>query len=372
MGVYMNNFSKLKIDLVLVFVPFKIIPTGIVSPHYDYEEFKIELDSWFKPLGIQWEWIPITLTNFKNEILYAKELTKKFSLVVFNLCDGTESDFYPGLSVIRELKINKIPFTGGDESFYKLSTEKILTKLKLMENSISTAPFLEILNPTIDIKKAETRIGYPFILKPNISAGNFGIYLKSVVYNYDSALEVAEDLIQEQILEYGENANSYFAERFIIGNEYTVLVVGNYKYQDDIIIYKPIQRIFDNSLPEQEKFLSFHRYWNHYDDEANISLEPFATEVEEYYTYQLVNQTIEKELMQLSKQAFCALEGTGYARIDIRYDSILDKFFILEVNSNCGLSNDSSSSVGNILNLSNQSISSLIEKIINQAFLTQR
>jgi D-alanine-D-alanine ligase len=368
----MSNFSELKIDLVLVFVPFKIIPNGMISPHYDYEEFKIELDSWFKPLGIKWEWIPITLLNFRDEILYAKELEKKSKLVVFNLCDGTETDFYPGLSIIRELKKNEIPFTGGDEQFYKLSTEKILTKNKLLEHSISTAPFIEILNPEKDIKRAEIAIGYPFILKPNISAGNFGIYLKSVVHNFHSAVEVAEDLIQEQINEYGENANSYFAERFIIGNEYTVLVVGNYKYPDDIIIYKPIQRIFDNSLPEQEKFLSFHRYWNHYDDEANISLEPFTTEITEYYTYQLVESSFEDKLIQHSKQAFCALEGTGYARIDIRYDSILEQFFILEVNSNCGLSNESSSSVGNILNLANKSISSLIEKILYEAFITLR
>ena len=79
----MSNFSELKIDLVLVFVPFKIIPNGMISPHYDYEEFKIELDSWFKPLGIKWEWIPITLLNFRDEILYAKELEKKSKLVVF-------------------------------------------------------------------------------------------------------------------------------------------------------------------------------------------------------------------------------------------------------------------------------------------------
>ncbi len=366
----MNNFYKRKADFfVLAFIPYKLTADGIDSPHYDTQEYRNELNDWFQGLGLKWEWVEITLENYREKVQYAKELQNRTKLLVFNFCDGSEVDSFPGISIVVELERHNIPFTGASSYFYEVTTPKIMTKMILLENNIPTAPFVKIIHPQEDIKKAERFVGYPFILKPDISAANAGIYLKSVVYDYDNGVNVAEELLKEQESRKGIQANGIFAETFVIGKEYTVLVVGNYDRPDDLKIYKPIQRVFNECLPEKEKFLTFHRYWDHYTDEANIQLEPFAKDINEYYHYEPADSSIEEELVQLTREAFCALKGTGYARVDFRYDTTSGKLYILEVNSNCGLSQELSSSVGNILHLSDESFSEFLENIMNIAFM---
>jgi hypothetical protein len=56
----------------------------------------------------------------------------------------------------------------------------------------------------------------------------------------------------------------------------------------------------------------------------------------------------------VARRAYVAVEGTGYGRVDIRFRK-RDECdpFVLEVNSNCGLSfGEMSSSLGEVLNLS--------------------
>ena len=62
-------------------------------------------------------------------------------------------------------------------------------------------------------------------------------------------------------------AGGIVAESFIDGPEYTVLIVGNYQQPNQAIIYTPVERIFNASLPPTEKFLSFDRLWEIYEEE---------------------------------------------------------------------------------------------------------
>jgi hypothetical protein len=49
-------------------------------------------------------------------------------IVVINLCDGTEVDGYPGLSVVVGLEVADIPYTGADSKFYLDTTSKPVLK----------------------------------------------------------------------------------------------------------------------------------------------------------------------------------------------------------------------------------------------------
>ena len=44
--------------------------------------------------------------------------------VVFNTCDGLESDGYPGVSVSRACERRALAFTGADVAFYEATTAK--------------------------------------------------------------------------------------------------------------------------------------------------------------------------------------------------------------------------------------------------------
>jgi hypothetical protein len=42
---------------------------------------------------------------------------------------------------------------------------------------------------------------------------------------------------------------------------------GSYDQPDDITVYQPVERVFNEKLPDHEKFLSFDRLWDTYENE---------------------------------------------------------------------------------------------------------
>ncbi|MEO8110502.1 MAG: hypothetical protein ABI594_10735, partial [Ginsengibacter sp.] len=73
-------------------------------------------------------------------------------------------------------------------------------------------------------------------------------------------------------------------------------------------------------------------------------------------------------ICKLSLEAYKAVRGKGYCRVDLRMDSTTGKLYVLEVNSQCGLSEDENfTSIGAILRLSGNSFGSLIVDIIKEA-----
>jgi D-alanine-D-alanine ligase len=66
-------------------------------------------------------------------------------------------------------------------------------------------------------------------------------------------------------------------------------------------------------------------------------------------------------------QAYAAVGGKGYGRIDIRMDRNTGELSILEVNAQCGLSEDEDyTSIGAILRVSGVSFTELIGSILKE------
>ncbi|HEX6848804.1 MAG TPA: hypothetical protein VF144_17590, partial [Chitinophagaceae bacterium] len=64
--------------------------------------------------------------------------------------------------------------------------------------------------------------------------------------------------------------------------------------------------------------------------------------------------------------------GTGYGRIDIRMDKATGKMYVLEVNAQCGLSEDENyTSIGAMVRLGNEKFSDMLGAIIENALQTQ-
>jgi D-alanine-D-alanine ligase len=133
-----------------------------------------------------------------------------------------------------------------------------------------------------------------------------------------------------------------------------------------------VERVFHSSLPETERFLAYDWYWTKYEEGSPFSPEnPFCR-------YQLVAPDLHDKLCELSKRAYCAIGGNGYARVDIRMDNASQELFVLEVNPNPGISskplstfddNDQgATSVGTILHLADIPFAQLMSEIIAEAF----
>ena len=142
-----------------------------------------------------------------------------------------------------------------------------------------------------------------------------------------------------------------------------MLISGSYDNPKDAKIYTPVERVFHPSLPDQEKFLSFDRLWEIYEEES-----PMADEAA-FYEYALPDVSLVDEIKKISWDAFVATKGCGYTRIDIRMDKETRQLYVLEVNAQCGLSEDEDfTSIGAILRFSGKTFTELVSEIINDAF----
>jgi len=349
---------------IWVLSPFLQSDDANIEYYYDFTQSIAEYEKTFALLNLEWIWQPVTLIDFTNvieTIVRENELGIK-TPVVLNLCDGDEINDAPGVSVIKLLEEKGLIYTGADEYFYNITTSKTPMKVAFDEENVPSAKWEAINSQQQDIDNIFEQLGSPIIVKPSISGGSMGIGVKNVVYN--------ETELKEQVTQMFEGYRGWdltgdglIAESFITGPEFTVLISGSYNQPEKANVYMPVERVFHHSLPEQEKFLSFDRLWEIYEDEAAMPGDAY------FYEYALPDATLVDELKKISWDAYVATKGYGYTRVDIRQDKQTGKLYVLEVNAQCGLSEDEDfTSIGAILRLSGNTFADLIAEIINDAF----
>ncbi len=353
--------EKLK---VWVLAPYLITNDDNIDYYYDFSQSIDEYTKAFAQLNITWQWQPVTMNDYAliiDTIVAEKEAGIYFP-VVFNICDGDEVNGTPGVSVVKLLQHKKLVYTGSDEYFYNITTSKIP-----MKEAFDTCHVPNAKWEPIKIKNQYTngifgRLGSPIIVKPSVSGGSMGVGIKNVVEN---KAELNEQIVKMFDGYRGWNlaSDGLIAESFITGPEYTVLIVGSYNKPNEANVYTPVERIFHSSLPDKEKFLSFDRLWEIYEDETAMPNEG------NFYEYELPEASLIESIKKISWDAYVACKGTGYTRVDVRMDSVTKKLYVLEVNAQCGLSEDENyTSIGAILRMSNKTFTQLVVEIINDAF----
>ena len=348
---------------IWVLAPYLETTDANIDYYYDFTQSIAEYTKTFKELDLPWQWQPVTMTNYTliiEKIVEEKETGYYFPLVL-NLCDGDEVNGTPGVSVVQLLEAKDLVYTGADEYFYRITTSKIPMKQAFDKAHTPNAKWETILSRDQKIDGLFDRLGTPVIVKPSVSGGSMGVGVKNVVYTP----EALQQQVQQMFDGYrGWNlaTDGLIAETFITGPEFTTLIVGSSQFPEQCIVYEPVERVFHPSLPEQEKFLSFDRLWEIYEEES-----PMPEEAN-FYEYQSPNPSLHAALKQLSLDAYTAVGGTGYTRIDIRMDAATQQLYVLEVNAQCGLSEDEDyTSIGAILRVSGKTFTGLIVEIINDA-----
>jgi len=351
---------------VWVLAPYLQKSDENINYYYDFSQSIAEYTSAFEELGMEWVWQPITITDYAqiiDNIVAEKESGSLFP-IVFNICDGDEINGTPGISVVKLLQQNELVYTGADEYFYEITTSKIPMKLAFDKAGIATARWEAIHSADQQIAGIFERLGTPLIVKPAVSGGSMGLGIKNVVNN-TADLQTQIDLMFAGYRGWDLTTDGIVVESFINGNEYTTLIVGSYDQPELATIYNPVQRVFHPSLPEEERILSFDRLWEVYEEENPMPNDG------NFYEYEAPDPSLLEELKKISWDAFAATKGKGYTRVDIRQDSITGKLYVLEVNAQCGLSEDEDyTSIGAILRLGNKTFSELVKEIIHTALLT--
>jgi D-alanine-D-alanine ligase len=332
-----------------------------LSYYYDFSQSIKEYTAVFEELKAEWKWQPVTVNNYKEIIQSIAESKNGKTPLVLNLCDGDDVNGVPGVSVIYELEKHGLIYTGSDAHFYNITTSKIPMKKAFDKAGVANAAWRVITDKKGTVKGITKRVGTPLIIKPAVSGGSMGVSVKNVV-NTEEELSARVDEIKKGYRGWNLLADGLFVEQFITGPEYTTFITGSADDADNCIVYEPVKRVFHESLPDTEKFLSFDRLWEIYEDEKPMPEEG------NFYEYAAAEPELIPALKQLSIDAYKACGGKGYTRIDIRQDSTTGKLYMLEANAQCGLSEDENyTSIGAILKASNISFTAVIAEILKDA-----
>lgn len=354
-----DPIDKLK---VWVLYPHLLTDDPNLQYYYDFSQSLKEYTAAFEELKADWIWQPVTTDNYPEVIASIKKKSGRKIPLVLNLCDGDEVNGTPGVSVIHELEKHNLIFTGSDDHYYRITTSKIPMKKAFDEAGVSHAKWEVIDGSEESIKGICKRLGAPLIIKPAVSGGSMGVSVKNVVYTDEELMDRVKE-IQKGYRGWNLLADGLFVEQFIAGPEFTSFIVGSSSDLANCFVYPPVERIFHESLPEEEKFLSFDRLWEIYEDEKPMPGN------DNFYHYQKPDASLVKKIEKLSLQAYKAVGGTGYGRLDIRMDKNTGKLYMLEVNAQCGLSEDEDyTSIGAILRYAEKSFSGMVRKIITDAF----
>jgi len=361
-----NHQISAKRMKVWVLAPYLQNSDENIDYYYDFSQSIAEYTKAFEELAVDWIWQPVTTANFTtiiDSIIIEKEMGEVFP-VVFNICDGDEINGTPGISVVKLLEEKGLVYTGADEYFYDITTSKIPMKIAFDLANIPTAKWEAVHTQSHNLNNIFEKLGTPLIVKPAVSGGSMGLGIKNVVSN-GVDLKAQIDLMFAGYRGWDLTTDGIVVESFINGNEYTTLIVGSHDQPANATIYNPVQRVFHPSLPEKERILSFDRLWEVYEEESPMPNDG------NFYEYQAPDPDLIEELKKISWDAYVATKGKGYTRVDIRQDSETGKFYVLEVNAQCGLSEDEDyTSIGAILRLSNQTFTGLVKKIIDAALLS--
>jgi D-alanine-D-alanine ligase len=329
--------------------------------YYDFTQSIAEYTKVFEELKAEWKWQPVTINNYKEIIASIAATTNGKTPLVLNICDGDEVNGAPGVSVIHELEKYGLIYTGSDAHFYDITTSKIPMKKAFDKAGVSSANWRVITDKKGSTKGICKRVGTPIIIKPAVSGGSMGVSVKNVVHTEEELAERVEE-IKKGYRGWNLLADGLFVEQFITGPEYTTFITGSADDGENCIVYEPVKRIFHESLPDSEKFLSFDRLWEIYEDETPMPAN------ENFYEYGAVEPSLIPALKQLSLDAYKACGGKGYTRIDIRQDATTGKLYMLEANAQCGLSEDENyTSIGAILKASNVTFTEVIGEILKDA-----
>lgn len=347
--------------LVWVLVPHVESDDPTIQHYYDFSVGEAEFDRAFAALDVAYRWQPVTIANFRQVIDDIRDASRDHRPVVFNLCDGDEINGSPGISVVRHLHQSGLPYTGADEHFYDVTTSKITMKSAFEAACVPTSPWEVIAPEAKRVPGLFNRIPGPLILKPAISAGSLGIGCKNVVA---TPLELHQQLaaLRQGVHGWSLAQGGLFVERFVDGPEFTTFIVGNARAFDDAIVYPPVERVFNRALPPTERFLSFDRLWEFYEHEAPVG------EGGDLWKYAPVPPELRQRIEEVSWAAYEAVGGTGYGRVDLRMDARTGDLLVLEVNAQCGLSEDENvTSIGAVIRFAGTTYAAVVQAILREA-----
>jgi D-alanine-D-alanine ligase len=233
----------------------------------------------------------------------------KFDLA-FNLCECIDGIAAYEPAVISVLEVLSVPYTGSSSWTTAFCLRKHVVNA-LLERAGLPVPRWAVVTPGSTLPT----VGFPAICKPAAEDASVGVEQRSVVRNM-RALAARVDAMHERWSE-------ILVQRFVDGREVNVGIV------DRQVL--PISEIRFDSMPKgMWRIVSYRSKWELGSDE-DLGASPVCPAE--------ISAPLAAELKRLALDAWKAVGGEGYGRVDIRIDS-QGRPWILEVNANPDIAPD--------------------------------
>jgi D-alanine-D-alanine ligase-like ATP-grasp enzyme len=269
--------------------------------------------------------------------------------VYINMADGKLEEDRAGTEIIWLLEKMGVPFTGNGLAFYTIDREDV----QLVTNTVDAQfPKNRTLLSYAELEKVAAHLAadqfvYPVIVKHWDAHNSLGLTPDSVCHT----LKDVEVQAARMLALYGGTR----IEEFIYGQECTVLVQKNPDDEQEPFVYPPIAYVFEEG---EAGFKHFAHKWAKEKVHEIVPLaEPLHTKVRE-----------------IARDLFVALEGDGYARMDMRIrDGVV---YVLDVNAPPSVFNKKGeeSSADEILGLEDSTAgrSLFMERLLQEAYSRAR
>jgi D-alanine-D-alanine ligase-like ATP-grasp enzyme len=299
---YDSDFLKMNI-LVVSDVDDDPINIELNNIEKKYIELKL---AQIREYGVQVDYhevlLPVDLVN-----LLSRFDSKK--TVIFNWCERFNYTDGNEMEVAKIYEANNFIYTGADAATLNLLADKFTTKEKLLSEAINVPDHYFIKKDAIkDFTLPDDQM---YIIKSNNLHASTGISEENIIHNDRELQIMAEKLVKEL-------DTDLIVERFVPGDEYTVVVWGN-----DNPVALPVLKIFfrnKDGLQIQSNDSKFDKVSEAY---GNTLIDLFD---------ETVDPALYRDLGALAVDAYSALKINDYARVDIR--ASLEGLVVIDVNAN--------------------------------------
>jgi len=197
------------------------------------------------------------------------------------------------------LEQHGIPYTGSDKHANRLSLNKHLAKQRLVEQGINT-PAFKLARRDDTAPVTEGSLQFPLFVKPSNKSGGQGIDVFSVVHTTEQ--------LQDKVRSIHENDHTdALIEEYLSGREFSVAIIGDL---DGGLMPMPLELVAaEDSNGDRIR--------------SQIIKSTDSEDMNE------VTDPIERALVgNFAVDAFRAIGGAGYGRIDLRFNSACVPFFL--------------------------------------------
>jgi D-alanine-D-alanine ligase-like ATP-grasp enzyme len=247
-------------------------------------------------------------TVFLNKLTTFRQLkalrNKGFDIFV-NLCEGYPEWEVPGIDVVHSLETLGLPFTGPSSKLYDVP--KALMKYLAYCEGVRT-PGYALINELKDVDEVLKHLSFPLFVKPAHAGDSLGVDEHSLVNNKIELQQKCISILDE----YGP----LLVEEYIRGREFTVLVAAN-PDGHTCTVFRPVEYLF----PEGFAFKTYSLKTSELHPDCNVPCN---------------DPLLDKKLRKIGEKIFTAVNGVGYARLDLRVND-KNEIYFLEINFTCSV-----------------------------------